>query len=157
MNKISVVGRVSTDVEIRDANGRNVANFNVAAQNKQKVGEENGRPLYGTNFYHCSAWGPAADTASRFLKKGHRVGIVGDLIIREYTGNDGTKKLAVDINNCEIDLIETKSEAEAKANAAPAPACAAAHAPAPAPVAGMPASSVVDNDELPFDSGLAYP
>ena len=144
MNKISVIGRVSTDITIKDVNGRNVANFNVASQNKQQVGEENGRRIYGSNFYHVSAWGQAADTASRFLKKGHRVGIVGDLVIRKYTGTDGLEHVAVDINNAEVDLVETKAEADAKANAT-----SAAPAPAPAPAATQ-GFTPVETDDLPF-------
>lgn len=142
MNKISVVGRVSQDVEVKEFNGRNVANFNVAAQNKNKVKEENGKPVYGTNFYRVSAWGQAADTASKFLKKGHRVGIVGDLIIREYVGNDGIKHTAVEINNAEVELIETRAEAEAKANAT-----ATRTAPAAAPAQNF---TQVETEELPF-------
>ena len=37
MNKITVIGRMSTDVEVKDFNGRNVANFNVASQNKNRI------------------------------------------------------------------------------------------------------------------------
>jgi len=143
MNKINVIGRVSQDVEVRDINGRNCANFNVASQNKYKDRNTN---QYGTNFYRVTAWGQAADTASRFLRKGHRVGIVGDLVIRDYIGTqDGAKHTVVEINNAEIDLIETKAEAEAKANAqAAAPA-----APAPAAVPqGF--TQVETSDDLPF-------
>lgn len=117
MNKIFVYGRVSTDVETRENNGRNVANFNVAAQNKNKIGEENGKPKYGTNFYRVSAWGQNADTASRFLKKGNRVTVSGDLVIREYVGNDQLKHTSVEINNADVELVETRAESEAKANA----------------------------------------
>jgi len=147
MNKITVVGRVSQDVEVKDFNGRNCANFNVAAQNKNKDKNTN---QYGTNFYRVTAWGQAADTASRFLKKGHRVGVVGDLVIRNYVGSDGAQHTAVEINNAEIELIETKAEAEARANntqtAQPA---------APAPVQAAPAQSlgftpVEMDDGLPF-------
>lgn len=114
MNRITVIGRMSTDVEVKDFNGRNVANFNVAAQNKNKD-KQTGQ--YGTNFYRVSAWGQAADIASKYLKKGHRVGISGDLVIRDYVGSDNVKHTSVEINNAEIDLIETRAESEAKANA----------------------------------------
>ena len=144
MNKITVIGRVSQDVEVKDFNGRNCANFNVASQNKNKDKNTN---QYGTNFYRVTAWGQAADTAARFLRKGHRVGIVGDLVIRDYVGSqDGLKHTVVEINNAEIDLIETKAEAEAKANAQTA-------APAAVPAQAAPAASgftPVETDELPF-------
>jgi len=149
MNKISVIGRVSQDVEIKTLNGRNVANFNVAAQNKNKTGEENGRAVYGTNFYRVSAWGQTADTASRYLKKGHRVGVTGDLVIREYTGSDNLRHTVVEINNAEIDLIETRAEAEAKAQAS----AGVSSVNTAKPAASAPANqsfTPVETDELPF-------
>lgn len=139
MNKIFVNGRVATDVETKQYNGRNCATFNVAAQNKNKDKNTN---QYGTNFYRVTAWGQAADVASRYLKKGHRVCMCGDLIIREYTGSDQMKHTAVEINNAEIDLVETKSEAEAKiTNATAVPA---------APVAPAGFTQVETDDEMPF-------
>lgn len=147
MNKISVIGRVSTDVGIKEFNGRNVANFNVASNTKRKVGEENGRPKYGVNFYRVSAWGQEANTASKFLRKGYRVGVSGDLEIRDYTGNDGLKHTVVEINNADIDLIETKAESEAKIMAASGVTSVNTAAPAtPAPQTFTP----VETDELPF-------
>lgn len=143
MNKITVYGRVSTDVETKEVGGRNVANFNVAAQNKNKIGEENGKPKYGTNFYRVSAWGQNADTASKFLKKGHRVTVSGDLVIREYVGNDQLKHTVVEINNADVELVETKSESDAKAIAAAAKA-----APTPSVPEGF--TPVETDDELPF-------
>lgn len=118
MNRIIVIGRMASDVEVKDFNGRNVANFSVAAQNKSKVKGSDGKDSYGTNFYRVSAWGATADIASRYLRKGHRVGVSGDLVIRDYVGSDNVKHTAVEINNAEIDLIETKAESEAKLNAA---------------------------------------
>ena len=140
MNKITVIGRVSTDVEIKDFNGRQVANFNVASQNKHKDKDSNS---YGTNFYRVSVWGASADVASKYLKKGNRVGVSGDLIYREYIGNDGKNHGVLEINNADIDLIETKSEAGG--------------APPSAPAAQPQFTQVETPDDLPFDLGLAYP
>lgn len=146
MNRINVIGRVSQDVTTNQVNGRNVANFNIAAQNTNKTGTENGRAIYGTNFYRVSAWGQAADVAARFLKKGHRVAVYGDLVIRDYTGNDGIKHTSVEINNAGIELIETKAEAEAKQNAV-----AAAAAPATTQPQQNPGFTPVE-----FDNGLPF-
>lgn len=136
MNKICVVGRLYSDVEVKDFNGRNCANFGIASKNKNK---DKNTGEYGTNFYRVTAWGQSADTASRFLKKGHRASVSGDLVIRDYVGNDGVKHTAVEINNAEITLIETKAESEAKSGAQSA---------APAPAQG--GFTPVETDELPF-------
>ena len=143
MNRITVIGRMASDVEVKDFNGRNVANFSVAAQNKNKDKQTN---QYGTNFYRVSAWGATADIATKFLRKGHRVGISGDLVIRDYVGSDNVKHTSVEINNAEIDLIETKAESEAKMMASAGATSVNTAVPAPAPAAFTP----VETDELPF-------
>lgn len=145
MNRITVIGRMASDVEVKDFNGRNVANFSVAAQNKNKD-KQTGQ--YGTNFYRVSAWGATADIATKFLRKGHRVGVSGDLVIRNYVGSDQVKYTAVEINNAEIDLIETKAESEAKtmASAGVTSVNTAVPAQSPAPASFTP----VETDELPF-------
>lgn len=140
-NKITVIGRLTRDVEIKDFNGRNCASFGVAAQNKHK---DKNTGKYDTNFYTVTAWGATADIASKYLKKGNRVGVTGDLIYREYVGtNDGKNHGVLEINNADIDLIETANE-NGYAQATPAQT-----APAAAPAQNF-TSVEVDTDELPF-------
>ena len=146
MNKISVIGRVSQDVETKDVGGRMCATFSVASQNKHKDKQTN---EYGTNFYRVSVWGATADIASKYLRKGHRVGVVGDLIIRPYSGNDGVQRTSIEINNADIDLIETRAESEAKLQAS-AGVSSVNTAPAPAPVPQSQGFTAVETDELPF-------
>lgn len=120
MNKITTYGRMASDVEIREVNGRNVANFRMASQNKDKDKNTN---QYGTNFYRVTVWGPMADNAAKFLHKGNRVTVSGDLVIRNYKDGNGIDKQSIEIINAEFDLVETKAEAGgAPAQAAPAPA-----------------------------------
>lgn len=143
MNRICVIGRVSQDVENKEFNGRMCATFNVASQNKHKDKNTN---QYGTNFYRVTAWGQAADVASKYLRKGHRVGVNGDLVIRDYIGSDNLKHFSVEINNAEIDLIETRAESEAKLQAS-AGVTSVSTAAAPA---SNPGFTAVETDELPF-------
>lgn len=140
MNKIYVYGRLTRDVELKEVNGRNCASFGVAAQNKHK-NKDTGN--YDSNFYTVTAWGQAADIASRYLKKGQRVTVAGDLVIRDYIGTDNQKHTIVEINNAELDLVETAAEA---GNTTQRSASAQA-APAPAPQQFTP---VEVGDELPF-------
>lgn len=139
MNKIYVYGRLTRDVELKEVNGRNCASFGVAAQTKHK-NKDTGN--YDSNFYTVTAWGQAADIASRYLKKGQRVTVAGDLVIRDYIGTDNQKHTIVEINNAELDLVETAAEAgNTTQRSTPAQA-----APAPAPQQFTP----VETDQLPF-------
>ena len=142
MNKISVYGRMTRDVELKDVNGRNAASFGVAAQNKRKKQDGSG---YDTNFYNVTAWGQAADVASKYLKKGQRIAVSGDLIYREYVGSDGKNHGVLEINNAEFDLVETAREAGATAAQTPA-----AQAPAPAAAPAQQFTAVENLDDLPF-------
>ena len=141
MNVLSTYGRVASDVTTNNVNGRNVANFRFASNNKRKGSDGK----YGTNFYNVSAWGTLADTASKFLKKGQRAAISGDLTIRTYKGNDGLDHQVVEIDANNIDLVETKAEAEAKESTTAAPAAQAT------PQVEPSGFTAVENDELPFD------
>lgn len=136
MNTIATYGRVASDVTTKDVNGRACASFRFASGNKRKQQDGN----YGTNFYAVTAWGPLADIASKYLKKGHRATVSGELVIRQYVGNDNQNHQAIEIDADTIDLVETRAEAETKsANTATAPA--------PAPAQNF---TPVETDELPF-------
>ena len=138
MNTIAVYGRVASDVTTNTVSGRTVAGFRFASQNKRK--QSDGK--YGTNFYNVNVWGPSGENAAKYLKKGHRATISGELVIRQYTGNDGLNHQVIEIDANSVDFVETRSEAEAKAgNTATAPA------PAAAPAQNF---TPVDTDELPF-------
>ena len=133
MNTISVYGRVASDVTTKDVNGRTVANFRFAAGNKRKQADG----TYGTNFYQVAAWGPLGETASKYLHKGNRAAVSGELVIRTYKGNDGLDHQAIEIDANTVDLVETKAESEAKSSA-------------PAQAAPAQNFTPVETDELPF-------
>lgn len=141
MNNISVLGRLASDVTTNEVNGRSVANFRIAAQTRRK-GKDG---QYITNFYNVAIWGAAGENAAKYLKKGHRAGVSGELVIRPYTGSDGVAHQAIEIDANSVDFVETKSEAEAKAgNTAAAPAQTA-----PAP-SFTPVEQYTADDSLPF-------
>ena len=117
MNILSTYGRVASDITTNTVNGRNVANFRFASNNKRKGSDGK----YGTNFYNVCAWGALADIASKYLKKGNRAAVSGDLVIRSYKGNDGLEHQVIEIDANNIDLVETKAEAGGS-TAAPASA-----------------------------------
>lgn len=142
MNNISVVGRVCSDVTLKDVNGRNCANFRIAANTRRKDKNSQNND-YITNFYNVSLWGAAGENAAKYLKKGHRAGVTGELVIRPYKDSNGADRIAVEIDANNVDFIETKAESEAKSGATVQSA----------PVAQAPAqqfTAVETPDDLPF-------
>lgn len=142
MNNISVVGRVCSDVTLKEFNGRNCANFRIAANTRRKDKNSQNND-YITNFYNVSLWGAAGENAAKYLKKGHRAGVTGELVIRPYKDSNGADRISVEIDANNVDFIETKAESEAKSGAAVQSA----------PVAQAPAqqfTGVELDDGLPF-------
>lgn len=146
MNSINVFGRLTTDVQIKNVAGRNVAEFGVAAKNLHKNTEKND---YDSNFYRVNIWGVRADTAAKLLRKGSRVCVSGQLVFRQYVGSDGQNHYSLDISNADFYLVDTKAETEARVGMA-APGTLTGGAAYAAPAAAPAFTPVETPEELPF-------
>ena len=82
MNQITILGRLSSDVELRQTqSGLSVAIFNVAVNNgKDKDGNE--RPA---DFIPCKAWKEKAEFISRYFSKGKMILLTGKFKTDKYT------------------------------------------------------------------------
>lgn len=116
MNKIFLIGRLTKDPEIRvTSTGKKVAGFSMAiSEGKNREGQEI------TQFFNCNAWERTAEILEMYVKKGHRVGIVGRLQNRSWDKPDGTKGYATDITVSELEILTTKMEAEQISSSSPA-------------------------------------
>ena len=62
------------------------------------------------HYYDCSLFGKAAETAEKYIRKGTRLSVTGDLVINSYTKQDGTVKTSFGINNCSFEMLSSKKE-----------------------------------------------
>lgn len=86
--------------------GVSCANFSVAADTRNKG--EDGNTI--TNFYRCSAWRGLADTCAKYLHKGDRVSIVGDLLFRTYTDTSGRERSAMQVTITDIEFLSERKD-----------------------------------------------
>ena len=141
--QISLVGRVTQDVELRAraATGEPYMQVNLA------VNEGYGERTH-TSFYQCWLDGDEAVRASKAgVKKGSLLFLAGQLSVVDVIRKDGTAKTVAKVGRAHWDYIPLGKKAADPATAA-APA-----APQPAPtVPGLDGCAVVDLDEgdLPF-------
>ena len=58
----------------------------------------------GTNFYRVSVWGKLGETCMKFLHKGDKAFVQGDLELRTYKNKEGvnTPQLSVNCTNIEF-------------------------------------------------------
>ena len=109
MNKITVIGNLTKDPETRTTpNGNTVCTFTVAV-NRKKVSEPQ------TDFFRVNAWGKLGELCARFLNKGRKVAVVGELQARTYDNKDGKTMLSLDVVADEVEFLTPAEEPKKKA------------------------------------------
>lgn len=104
MNVCTFIGRLGRDVESRyTGSGKQVANFSIAVDKfgKDKDGEKK-KPLW----IRVNAWDKKAALAAKYLSKGKKVAVSGELDIREWTDREGAIRTSVELTAYNITLID---------------------------------------------------
>ena len=104
MNKVFVIGRLTADPEQSTVSGVNCVNFTVASDTRSK--DRDGNVI--TNFYRCTAWRGLGDTCMKFLKKGQRVNVVGDVVLRRFKRQDGTDDAQMQVTLTDVEFLGEK-------------------------------------------------
>lgn len=114
MNVVTMVGRLSKDVELRfTQSGKAVGNFTLAV-NREYARE--GEPK--ADFFPIVVWGRQAETCNEYISKGYLVGVRGRLQVRSFDGKDGSKRYVTEIVADNVSfLAAAKGSAGAAASA----------------------------------------
>ena len=100
MNSVSVVGRLTNDIELRYLdNGTAVANFGLAVDGYKDH----------THFFNVQVWGKTAEHCAEYIGKGRLVGITGELR-QERWKKDGQNRSKVIINANNVKFLDYKDD-----------------------------------------------
>lgn len=136
MNKITLIGNLTHDPEVRTtASGVNVCSFTIAVG--RKFAQQGGEKI--TDFFRINAWRGLADTCAKYLAKGRKVAVVGELQARTYEAKDGTTRMSLDVSADEIEFLTPRNQANDQA------------APAAAQQDEMSGYSDITDDDIPFN------
>lgn len=105
MNKWCGTGRLTRDVELKNAGETAVAKFNIVVQRDFK---REGEP--DADFLNCTVFGKRAETLSKYFTKGMKIEVVGRIQTGSYTNKEGQKIYTTDI------MVESFGFAESKQN-----------------------------------------
>lgn len=102
MNSVTLIGRITKDLELRKTNnGSSVLEFTLAVNRRSKDD--------GADFITCQAWKNTAETMSKYLHKGSLIGVKGRIQTSNYDGKNG-KVYRTDVVVDEFEFLEKKSE-----------------------------------------------
>ena len=112
MNKIFIIGNLTKDPETRSTpSGASVCSFTVAVNRRfAKEGEER-----QTDFFRVNAWRGLAENCQRFLSKGRKVAVIGEMQPRSYEDKDGKTRCSLDIAADEVEFLSDPEKKTEKA------------------------------------------
>jgi single-strand DNA-binding protein len=119
INKVILVGHVGADPETRTfANGGKVCNFSVATEEKWKD-KHSGENKSHTEWHRVAVFGPLADVAENYVRKGKKVYVEGKMKTRSWEDQSGQKRYSTEVVlqgfNSVLQLL-SKREEEAPQN-----------------------------------------
>jgi len=114
MNKAILIGNLTRDPELKTLNtGVSVCSFNVAI-NRKYVGSDGNRPV---DFFTINAWRQLGENCAKFLKKGSKVAIIGEIQTRSYDAPDGSKRYVTEIVADEVEFLNRVGDVPAGSSA----------------------------------------
>ena len=114
LNHITVMGRLTRDVELRRTNsGVAVASFTVAVD-RDFADKQSGEKE--TDFIDCVAWRQTGEFVSKYFSKGRMAVVSGRLQIRSWTDKDGNKRRTAEIVADNVYFGDSKSDTQNQNN-----------------------------------------
>ena len=102
MNKITIIGNLTADPTTKETQtGTNVTSFTVAVA--RKFTKE-------TDFFRVNAWRSLSEICAKYLAKGKKVAVVGELQARTFEGRDGRTRVSLEVNAEDVEFLSPKDE-----------------------------------------------
>ncbi|MDO4357362.1 MAG: single-stranded DNA-binding protein [Clostridia bacterium] len=143
MNKAILIGNLTRDPEARTTSGGTPVTTFTLAINRRFT---NSQGVREADFINIVTWRQTAELCARYLSKGRKVCVVGQIQSRSYDAQDGTKRYVTEVVADEVEFLGSREDGGAPRprNEIPLPPEPAAPS---APAGGF---TEVDDDELPF-------
>lgn len=96
VNKVTLVGHLGKDPEVRRFDNGAVCNFSLATNESYK--DKDGNRVDQTEWHNIAIWKPGlVDVAEKYLKKGSLLYAEGKLRTRSWDDQDGNKRYTTEV------------------------------------------------------------
>jgi single-strand DNA-binding protein len=118
LNKVSLIGNLGNDPEVRSTTGGNrVATFSLATS--RSWNDASGTRQEKTEWHRCVVWNTKtsqlADIVERYVKKGDKLYVEGRIEYRQWQDKDGQTRYSTEINVRELIMLTSRSQSAAAA------------------------------------------
>jgi single-strand DNA-binding protein len=113
LNKVSLIGNLGNDPEVRSTTGGNrVATFSLATS--RSWNDASGARQEKTEWHRCVVWNTKtsqlADIVERYVKKGDKLYVEGRIEYRQWQDKEGQTRYSTEINVRELIMLTSKSQ-----------------------------------------------
>lgn len=111
INRVTIVGRLTRDPELRHlSSGNAVLQLGVAVNGRMR--DDAGNWVDKPNFFDVKVFGNQAEMLSQHLSKGRRIGVDGRLDWSSWEAQDGTKRSKVEIVAQSVQFLDSRTDGE---------------------------------------------
>jgi single-strand DNA-binding protein len=103
MRRITIIGNLTADAEVKDVSNKKVINFSIGTNEKFK--DQQGNVTEKPYYYNCSIWRDSNVNVAKYLTKGTKVFIEGSPDVDSYQDKEGNWKAAIKISVSNLELI----------------------------------------------------
>lgn len=98
-NKVTLVGRISTDLELRyTGSNKAYCRFNLAVNRMNE----------GTDFIPVTVWGKPAENLVSYQNKGSLILVDGSISMSNYTDKDGNNRTSFEVMTSNVQFLSSK-------------------------------------------------
>ena len=116
MNKLFLIGNLTRDPELRESSsGDPVCNFTLAVNKRTK------RDHPEATFFRVTAWRQTAENCAKFLSKGKKACVVGDVSASAYIDKTGTARACLEVTADAVEFLSPRQTADQDAGFTPVP------------------------------------
>ena len=109
MNKVILIGNLTKDPELTTTtSGISVCRFTIAVS-RRFTNSEGERE---TDFINIVVWRNLADNCHKFLRKGSKAAVVGNIQTRSYDAQDGSKRYVTEVVAEEVEFVGARANNE---------------------------------------------
>ena len=150
MQRLTIIGHLGNDAEVKDVGQNQVINFSIAVS-ESYISKQTNEKVTNTTWYEVAKWGNNTAVAQH-LKKGTQVLVEGKPTARAWQKEDGSLVSVLGLNAFEIRLLGGAKSEGTSAPAAQAQQPYNSFVDGPKETASAPATNFneEEHDDLPF-------
>lgn len=116
LNYAILIGRLGKDPELKETKNKiKVTDFSIC--NNRDYRDKDGNDVQRPNWVQCRAYAGLAETICKYLHKGSKISVSGEITVDSWEGEDGKMNSRTYILVTEMEMLDKKEDSGEKSSA----------------------------------------